>query len=409
MIRFCFVFLLHISICFAQNPLEKVKKDLTPFVQSNTYTSFEKALQNPDSVLVLDLGDQKLKTLSPDISKFKNLKTLILYGNELKTLPIEITVLKNLEYLDLYNNSIATLPAGFEQLQKLKSLDLGWNKFKTIPPVVFQLKNLTDLYLYANRIKTIEPQITNLKNLQSLRVGKGLKFFAGGNRITKLPENFGELSNLQELYLPDNPIRKLPKSFADLDRLRWLDLSHTRFLSIPKEIQLLDSLETLLLWDRGFDKENMKDTRSNLPNANIRLEKKYEGNFWGLMGGYQYGGTGFVELGVARAFKKDFFTMATGLSVELNQDISSGIKASVFVNSIISGGIHAIYYSQWGLGKNASLALRPELGFGVGVFSLTYGYNFIFNRSAELTNPNTHMVSLRFILPVFPYFNVFGK
>ncbi|KAI3407694.1 Leucine rich repeat containing 59 [Globodera pallida] len=45
------------------------------------------------------------------------------------------------------------------------------------------------------------------------------------NKLKRLPENFGLLSNLRWLDLSNNQIKKLPVSFAELDQLGWLNLN----------------------------------------------------------------------------------------------------------------------------------------------------------------------------------------
>ena len=44
------------------------------------------------------------------------------------------------------------------------------------------------------------------------------------NQLTQLPNNFGELAQLQKLDLYRNQLTSLPLSFAELGQLRWLDL-----------------------------------------------------------------------------------------------------------------------------------------------------------------------------------------
>ena len=48
------------------------------------------------------------------------------------------------------------------------------------------------------------------------------------NQLSYLPENFGELSQLQKLDLFGNQLEDLPLSFSNLSRLKWLDLRANR-------------------------------------------------------------------------------------------------------------------------------------------------------------------------------------
>lgn len=54
-----------------------------------------------DNAKILDLSNQRLKTLPPEIGQLVNLKGLYLVRNQLKTLPHEIGNLKSLTVLFL--------------------------------------------------------------------------------------------------------------------------------------------------------------------------------------------------------------------------------------------------------------------------------------------------------------------
>lgn len=57
------------------------------------------------------------------------------------------------------------------------------------------------------------------------------------NRLTRLPNNFGSLSNLRYLDLSKNQISTVPLSFCNLKVLSWLDLSDNPLL--PKIAQVV--------------------------------------------------------------------------------------------------------------------------------------------------------------------------
>ncbi len=390
----------------------------TPFVMAQTdlldaqslseekvFESLAEALKEPEKVFILDLSEQSLASLSPEIAQLKRLQILYLNNNELAELPPEIIQLENLQWLDLYANRLSALPSGFENLKNLTHLDLGDNRFREIPTAVYRLPFLKELYVYGNRLKVISPQITQLDSLRELRLGGGFQFFFGGNRIRQLPDNFGELTNLQELYLPDNRLKKLPASFGELPRLRWLDLGHNRFTQLPPAVQDLDSLDHFTIWDRGFATSKKEALSQAHPEANINYQTDYEGNLWGVQVGFQQGKFSVVEVGIARAFKKDILVAALGLSGEfnLNGDMQ-GVKLSGWANGIgiFSAGMHAGYY--WDEAQN-NITLRPEVGLGLSLWSLNYGYNILFLNGSE--NINKHMVTLRLVIPFSPVSSIF--
>ncbi|MHA1229992.1 MAG: leucine-rich repeat domain-containing protein [Candidatus Helarchaeota archaeon] len=64
------------------------------------------------------------------------------------------------------------------------------------------LINLNKLYLYKNQLMTLPKPILKLKNLQSLSLG--------GNQLTTIPDSFGNLESLKELDLSANKFITLP-------------------------------------------------------------------------------------------------------------------------------------------------------------------------------------------------------
>lgn len=89
------------------------------------YSYLEEALKEPEMVVKLDLSMRKLKVLSPEISKLKNLRCLDISYNHLTSLPSELAQLKNLTYISLSgNNYMKQLPSVLKTIPNLKVLDL---------------------------------------------------------------------------------------------------------------------------------------------------------------------------------------------------------------------------------------------------------------------------------------------
>lgn len=387
--------------------LAQVDTLLSPLAlsQQKIFKSLEEALKKPDEVIVLDLGDKKLSQLPESIRKFTHLQKIMLYENKLQQLPEWIGEFVHLQWIDVYSNQLTALPQSLAKLKHLYYLDIGDNRLKDIPSVVFEIEGLRHLYLYGNQLKAIPPDITRLQSLEHLRLGRGFKFWFGGNRLRHLPDNFGELTQLQELYLPDNALRQLPPSFTQLNRLRFLDLGHNRFRQIPAETQTLDSLRYLYLWDRNFkpaDVENFKNTQKH---TNLQLSQRYEGAFWAISADLQQGSSTVAELGLMRAYRKDIFLMAMGLSTgyNLNGKMQS-VQGSFLLNGIgfLSLGASIGYF--WEDTRN-NVGFRPEIGLGWSVWSLTYRHTILARTGSEFIPKNT--VALRLLIPISPSFSVF--
>lgn len=88
----------------------------------NWFSDLEKAKNNPDKVLYLDLSLQKHKTFPKEILTFKNVERLYLPYNYWPSIPEEIGTLTKLKVLDLSGNYYMNyLPK--EGLSKLKNLE----------------------------------------------------------------------------------------------------------------------------------------------------------------------------------------------------------------------------------------------------------------------------------------------
>ena len=117
----------------------------------------EKAAQTGTGIL--DLHNQGLTVLPPEIGQLKLLRKLELDGNQLTTLPPEIGQLRNLQGLLLLNNQLTALPPEIGQLQKLRELNLDSNQLTALPPEIGQLQNLQQLVLRDNPLSAPYPEL----------------------------------------------------------------------------------------------------------------------------------------------------------------------------------------------------------------------------------------------------------
>ena len=65
----------------------------------------------------------------------------------------------------------------------------------------------------------------------------------GGNRLTSVPEELGELSQLCALVLSNNRLRRLSRTISKLSKLRSLLLHTNNLCCLPVEIIKLRSLD----------------------------------------------------------------------------------------------------------------------------------------------------------------------
>ncbi|VDL75713.1 unnamed protein product [Nippostrongylus brasiliensis] len=175
----------------------------------------------------------------PDLTRFTQLKELILRTNLLKSMNENLLPLTTLVELDLYENQIEAI-ANLEPLTNLKRLDLSFNRIREITGLS-TLTKLTHLYLVHNKISEIKG-LDKLFDLELLELGD--------NRI-KVIENIAHLVKLRELYLGKNKINKI-EGLGTLKQLRLLSIPANRFTR-AENLEELTSLEEIYLSDQGID------------------------------------------------------------------------------------------------------------------------------------------------------------
>ncbi len=107
---------------------------------------------------ILDLSNQQITFLPPEIGQLTSLRRLDLSGDRLTELPAEIGQLVNLRQLNLNNNLLITLPSTIGQLVNLSQLDLRDNRLSSLPPETLQLINLEYLDVRGNPLP-IPPEV----------------------------------------------------------------------------------------------------------------------------------------------------------------------------------------------------------------------------------------------------------
>ena len=84
--------------------------------------------------------------------------------------------------------------------------------------------------MYTN-LEDLPPSIGNLKKLFFLNLNY--------NNIKLLPESFGNLVNLRQLLLWGNQLRWLPESIGDLSKLHEIELDNNRLIKMPETFKKL--------------------------------------------------------------------------------------------------------------------------------------------------------------------------
>nr|XP_048697143.1 leucine-rich repeat-containing protein 69 isoform X2 [Caretta caretta] len=158
---------------------------------------------------------------------------LNLNNNKLKYLPPEIHRLENLENMNLNNNQLESVPKELCSLQKLSELHLSHNCLITVPEEIGYMTNLRMLCLSRNQIGVLPDGLCKLRKLRILDVA--------GNKIQIFPIAMEDLM-LMELYCEDNPLlQKQPVSAIQEEEVWSLKEIVARFIfsQLTKEDSIL--------------------------------------------------------------------------------------------------------------------------------------------------------------------------
>ncbi len=170
--------------------LQVVKEE--PAEQIDEKASAGDDIQIPDTVFLeadsksLTFDNQKLKSFNFIIPE--RTETISARSNRIKEISPMITRLPNLKSLDLEDNRIKDISATVADMDKLEYLNLSRNKIKDLPDAIGDMKSLKYLDLSDNRLKELPANLNNLKNLKVLDLSKNkIPFTSVENLIKQLP------------------------------------------------------------------------------------------------------------------------------------------------------------------------------------------------------------------------------
>lgn len=137
-------------------------------------------------------------------------------------------------------------------------------KIDSLPENFFQLTNLQELTLSKCRLISVNQQIGKLKNLQYLNVAH--------NRLVGLPETIGQLKHLKSLIVNRNMIGCLPESIGELHELTYIDAWDNPMYELPESIaNLQNTLKTIDLRQIALHNDELDKMEKMLPHTDIKI------------------------------------------------------------------------------------------------------------------------------------------
>ncbi|XP_023574099.1 leucine-rich repeat-containing protein 40 isoform X2 [Octodon degus] len=268
-------------------------------------------LKHLNSILVLDLRDNKLKSVPDEITLLQSLERLDLSNNDISSLPCSLGNL-HLKFLALEGNPLRTIRReiinkGTQEVLKylrskikedgpgrsdcvpettamtlpsesrvnshaiatLKLLDYSDKQTPLIPDEVFDAVKtniVTSVNFSKNQLQEVPKRIVELKDMVSdvnlsfnklscvsLELCMLQKLTFLDLRFKVLPEVLYDIPTLETVLISNNQVGSVnPQKMKMMDRLTTLDLQNNDLLQVPPELGNCVSLRTLLLDGNPF-------------------------------------------------------------------------------------------------------------------------------------------------------------
>jgi hypothetical protein len=171
-------------------------------------TAFPRALfELADTLEILDLSGNSLKSLPDDLMRLKNLRILFCSNNQFTDLPEVLSRCPQLSMIGFKSNQIRTLSDKALPPQ-LRWLILTDNLIEELPAAIGNCARLQKLMLAGNHLKTLPPELSRCSRLELLRIAS--------NQLTDLPSWLMAMPRLAWLAYAGNPFCAALKSAAQI-------------------------------------------------------------------------------------------------------------------------------------------------------------------------------------------------
>lgn len=185
-----------------------------------------------------------------------------------------IGYLKSLTGLSMGKGILEEIPSEITQCKNLKRLELlKMYDLKRLPENIGQLQELEYISIALTAMESLPESIGELKKLKYLD--------ASSTNITAVPESIGNCESLVFLDLHSTDITEIPDSVTKLKNLKSLNLGYTKITALPENIGALSELVRLDLF--GLDLRKLPQSIRNLTKLeylnvfdNYNLDEEYK-------------------------------------------------------------------------------------------------------------------------------------
>lgn len=213
--------------------LTELPDDLGPNLQGLEVlnVSNNKLRTLPDSIIYmtsltqLSVLHNELESLPARIGLLCNVKRLEIASNKLTALPDTFAALTQITRLDLESNCLRLLPENLDLMVKLETLNVNKNRLLRLPRCLHRMKVLNLVSANRNNISYIPNDLVKSRTIEILRLCN--------NELTSLPERLGDWLCLKELALDFNYLSFLPMTFYKLENLTRLRIEGNPALCSP--------------------------------------------------------------------------------------------------------------------------------------------------------------------------------
>jgi len=238
----------------------------------------------------LTLSNNMINGVKPEIGKCKNLTHLDLSYNKLKRLPENIGMLNKMAKMEIDHNLMTSLPDSLPKMGMLERLDASNNEIEMLPANIGDMPNLTTLMLEANNLQVLPTSLQYLTSLEDLELGSNdlnqlegwigklgnlttLKLQDQESGMSEVQPGIGNLRNLEVLYLQQNGLTDLPTNFCKMRQLEILQAYDNDLSMLPDCFEDLASMEELDLRMNNFESMPSFYKLVNMKSADITENK----------------------------------------------------------------------------------------------------------------------------------------